>query len=1006
MKLKSILLLTLILSFQLTASTVVYVKSDGSTTADGLSWSNAVNLDRARVLVNYYNNLSSPVETELWLKSGVYNLSSAFLINLRINIYGGFVGIETLREQRNWYLNQTILNQTSSSMVIWGNTSDNVQLDGLILQGGRPTGAGGCGQVAQGTSLRNCIVRNNKATTSSGAFTLFAVSGSTKKIVFENCLIVNNESATFPPVINAGAVPVDFINCTVANNLNLTTGSTATIATSGTFNMYNCIIFGNKNGANPAKAVGTNSGKILKNNSWDVAATDGVLANNILLNTSPFNSATSFVGAANGTTQLASSIESADFKLKSGSACINSGDSSYVTTTFDLSAQSRLNGNVDMGCYENQSIKLAVLTQKPHIVGYNNAEITGSVNSIPDGGIVQHGHCWNTTGLPTMIDGHTELGTLSQLGNFTSQISGLNTFTTYYIRSYIKTNDTIVYSKVVNILTQTMQLKLAGVFGNGMVLQQKTDVEVWGWSEPFDTINIASDWGATTEAVVDANGRWRTKLRTPAAISGDNTGHQIVFSGKNNVVTLTDVLIGDVWLFRGQSNMGYTMWATSNTRGVIDAESEIAQADYPQIRLYKAPQNPQSEEVEYVSASWSKCTPDVVKFYSAIAYYFSRKIHLETGIPVGVVLTAYGSSTCEAWTKKEVLLSDSILKKKYLDPFVLDPGSYSPIQTSPTLLYNGMVSPIKKFSAKGLVWYQGEGNSSQPDTYPLLWSSMVNSFRNEWDQGNLPVYFVQLPAYSLGASWHVFRNAQTTLLTLPNTGMAVSVDLQDPNPADIHPMVKKPIAERLALWALAKDYGKNIMFTGPVFDQMTISGSKVIVNFQQNSVGSGLKTTDNSDIREFTVAGADKIYYAATATIVGETIELVSNQVSQPLYVRYAYSPTPDPNLVNNAGLPAVPFSTDTWNYNIKISTDPNIATELKSTSYLNYKRLNNGIEFENSRVDKVTSIRLFDLYGRLIYFENPNAAMEQIFIPIRNKGGYLLSINFKNRHYSDKIIY
>jgi sialate O-acetylesterase len=393
----------------------------------------------------------------------------------------------------------------------------------------------------------------------------------------------------------------------------------------------------------------------------------------------------------------------------------------------------------------------------------------------------------------------------------------------------------IIILLIAAILTITtsiaQQLKLAGVFGNNMVLQQNSNVELWGWNEPSGTIEITADWGANVSIITDSNGRWRAKLSTPLAISGDNTGHTISFKGKNNTVTLTDVLIGDVWICSGQSNMGYSMGATSNTRGVVDAEAEILLADYPQIRLFQVPQNPQSEEVELMpnAPSWSKCTPARVRYYSAVAYYFARKVQQETGIPVGIITTAFGSSRCESWTKKEVLLADPILKEKYYDPYIQNPTGYSPIQTSPTLLYNGMVAPIKKFTIKGLIWYQGEGNSGQPDVYPRLWTAMIHNFRSEWGQGNFQVYYVQLPQYSKGTSWPAFRNAQTTLLTVPNTGMAVSIDLNDIAPDDIHPMVKKPIGERLALWTLAKDYGKNILFSGPVLDQIAFSGNKAVV---------------------------------------------------------------------------------------------------------------------------------------------------------------------------------
>ncbi len=567
----------------------------------------------------------------------------------------------------------------------------------------------------------------------------------------------------------------------------------------------------------------------------------------------------------------------------------------------------------------------------------------------------------------------------------------------------------LLIAAIVTITTSiAQQLKLAGVFGNNMVLQQNSNVELWGWNEPAGTVEIAADWGAKVTIFTDTNGRWRAKLSTPIAKSGDNTGHIISFKGKNNTVTLTDVLIGDVWICSGQSNMGYSMGATSNTRGVVDAEAEITLANYPQIRLFQVPQNPQSEEVELMPSapSWSKCTPARVRNYSAIAYYFARKVQQETGIPIGIITTAFGGSQCESWTKKEVLLADPILKEKYYDPYIQDPTKYNLIQTAPTLLYNGMVAPIKKFTIKGLLWYQGEGNSRQSDLYPRLWTAMINNFRSEWGQGDFPVYFVQLPKYSKGTTWPDFRNAQSSLLTVPNTGMAVSIDLDDIDPNDIHPMVKKPIAERLAFWALAKDYGKNIVFSGPVLNQIVISGKKVVVKFQQSTVGAGLQTDDNTVVREFEIAGANKAYYKADAVIVGNTIELSSNQVVQPVYVRYAHAPISDTNLINSAGLPAVPFSTETWNYSVNITTGLNNLTKLQVNNFLRYSRKTEGIEVSNLGIDEIIQLQLSDTSGRLLNCIKTNSTSNNFFIPISKKGVYIMHGNTNKKAFSHKLIF
>ncbi len=283
---------------------------------------------------------------------------------------------------------------------------------------------------------------------------------------------------------------------------------------------------------------------------------------------------------------------------------------------------------------------------------------------------------------------------------------------------------------------------------------------------------------------------------------------------------------------------------------------------------------------------------------------------------------------------------------------------------------------------------------------------MVNNFRLEWGQGNFPVYYVQLPQYSKGTSWPAFRNAQTTLLTVPNTGMAVSIDLNDIAPDDIHPMVKKPIGERLALWALAKDYGKNIQFSGPLLDQIAFSGNKAVVKFQQSTIGTGIKTHDNNNVREFEIAGANKVYYQAVAVIVGNSIELTSNQVSQPQYVRYAHSPTPNPNLINNAGLPALPFNTETWNYNVKISADLNSAIDLVAYKPLKYKKKIDGIEINTGNSNVITNIQLFTLCGTQLLALKTNPITASNFVPISKRGFYLLQIIADKKSFTQKILF
>jgi hypothetical protein len=404
---KIILLLAVALSTLTTFAVpvIIYVSPTGSsaTTVNGLSWENAVSLERGRNLSNFYFSQATPVDNQVWVKAGTYNLSAdAFNLNFHMALYGGFAGNETDFSERNWVTNQTILNQTASKMVIFGNgqissgvfTDYNVLLDGFILQGGRITGAGGCGQIVQGTTLRNCIIRNNKATTHTGALIFKAVTvtgtglASTKKVILDNCLIVNNEAATSPSTITAAAVPADIINCTMANNY-ITAINTTAALTGTAYKVFNSIVYNNYNGTTLAKSFGDGDLKELVNNAWDNAATNGIRTNNISLTSSPFVAATSYVGSANGTDKLLSTIESADFKLASGSTCINAGNNTYATATSDLAGNNRIqNTTVEIGCYEVTPTAASIEGGNLNNTGLTNIQLANTDITVSSGEFV------------------------------------------------------------------------------------------------------------------------------------------------------------------------------------------------------------------------------------------------------------------------------------------------------------------------------------------------------------------------------------------------------------------------------------------------------------------------------------------------------------------------------------------------------------------------------------------------------------------------------------------
>jgi hypothetical protein len=396
--------ITLFLAFALVAfftnaaPLIIHVSPIGSSdvTVDGLTWEKAVSLARGRSLAKFYNEQTIPTENQIWMKAGTYDLTAAFQINAQITIYGGFTGTETLLSERNWIANQTILNQTGAVMVIWSNVEKDVLLDGLILQGGRVTGQSGCGPITNGTTLRNCIIRNNKATTGSGALSITNVSGATKIVVIDNCLIINNESTSSPQALSIAVPNTEIRNTTIANNLSNTAGTTAAITGSVAYKVYNSIIYNNLNVTTLAKSFGVGAAKALTNNAWDAAATDGTLTSNILLTSSPFVAATSFVGASNGTDKLLSAIVSADFKLASGSTCINAGNNTFVTAVKDLGNIDRIvQTTVDLGCYESSF----TTAQGFNYLKVNGLKVVGNKIQLPETAIGQTVRIFNVNGM-------------------------------------------------------------------------------------------------------------------------------------------------------------------------------------------------------------------------------------------------------------------------------------------------------------------------------------------------------------------------------------------------------------------------------------------------------------------------------------------------------------------------------------------------------------------------------------------------------------------------------
>ncbi|MFT7642470.1 MAG: sialate O-acetylesterase, partial [Pirellulaceae bacterium] len=381
---------------------------------------------------------------------------------------------------------------------------------------------------------------------------------------------------------------------------------------------------------------------------------------------------------------------------------------------------------------------------------------------------------------------------------------------------------------------------------------------------------------ATTKA--DADGKWQVKL---PAMKADGKAHSLTIQGTNKI-ELTDILIGEVWVGSGQSNME---WQLKSSNGSAEA---IAAANHPNIRLFHVPKVQKPAAADNINAKWKVCTPENVPAFSAVLYYFGKKLHGELDVPIGLINSSWGGSPIEPWTVKD--------------------GKGGG-------MYNGMIAPLQPFVVGGVIWYQGETNVLKKDglAYRDRMEALIDGWRKTWDL-ELPFYFVQIAPWSgryepgqLPALWE----AQTASLKIPRTGMAVITDLVD-NIGDIHPRNKVDVGNRLALWALTKNYNvKNLVYSGPIYKSSKVEGSKIRLQFAH--AAEGLKSRDGKPLNEFQIADKDGSFVAATAEIDGAEIVVSAAGVTAPTQVRFGWHKVANPNLINSAGLPASPFQTNDW---------------------------------------------------------------------------------------------
>lgn len=452
-------------------------------------------------------------------------------------------------------------------------------------------------------------------------------------------------------------------------------------------------------------------------------------------------------------------------------------------------------------------------------------------------------------------------------------------------------------------------LKVSGLFNDNMVLQRETQAPIWGWTSPGKKVVVTGSWNQESiETVAAADGKWTANLKTPKA----GGPHEIKVSAAGEEMKIQNILSGDVWICGGQSNMEWT----PRMIGVQHLAEEITNANYPEIRFCNLPSDLTRTPQQDTTAPWKVCNSDNIVNFSIVAYFFGSRLHQELDVPIGLVSANKGGSSAEAWMREETLREKFPVFSKTLDSY--SDSSGKPSETiidvkSPSLLYNGVIKPLAPFAMKGTIWYQGESNVGNPGQYQTLFPALIKEWRDIWDQGNFPFYFVQIAPFHYNDSKYpaaLLREAQTMALSVPETGMAVTMDLGDKN--DIHPKDKKPVGERLARLALARTYGKSgIVDSGPMFQGMKVEENKVRLSFSH--IGGGLSTNDGGDLRHFTIAGSDKVFHPAMANIDGDTIIVSSDKVKAPEAVRFGWGNADDTNFINKAGLPSPSFRTDDW---------------------------------------------------------------------------------------------
>ncbi len=490
------------------------------------------------------------------------------------------------------------------------------------------------------------------------------------------------------------------------------------------------------------------------------------------------------------------------------------------------------------------------------------------------------------------------------------------------------------------------ELSMPAIFGDNMVLQQKLANPVWGWDTPGTEITVTFE-GQTKSATAAADGKWTVTL-DPVPASAQPAAMSVIGSSSR---IFKNVLVGEVWICSGQSNMEWTV------QSATDSDLEIMTANYPQIRLISVPKVGTQEPQKDFKGAWAECSPATVPSFSAVGFFYGRLLHQMLNVPVGLINNAWGGSAAEAWVNRDALEKDERFKqliertvatevtnqapeaktkweaamaqwkerseaakaagKPFTERAPGGPDAWLRGNARPGNIYNGVLLPTIGYGIKGAIWYQGESNASRAQEYASLFPFMIEQWRKEWKQGDFPFYWVQLADFQAeqpvpgDSAWAELRESQTkTIAAVPNGGQAVIIDLGEGK--DIHPKNKRDVAERLVRWALVKDYGMKLPYRSPELKSADFASGKATLTI--DTFGSSLITFDVLQGKGFAICGEDKKWVWADAKVIGnDKIEVSSKDVAAPVAVRYAWSDNPVCNVYSKDGLPLTPFRTDSF---------------------------------------------------------------------------------------------